>query len=288
MAHFERQAHPALRPLVPSYVGYRDRLDPEAVHHGLPSPWATVVLTIDAPLDVGWLDEPGSRGTFAAMAAGLHPVPALIHTHGYQQGIQLSLTPRGVRALLGLPAGALGRDLVPLESVLPGSTDTLEAIREADSWDARFDLLDAALLRALGRHEDPFRDLPAEVGEAWRLIQHTGGRMPVETVARRVGWSRRYLAPRFEGEFGLAPKEAARVSRFTRARRLAESGHSLAETAAAAGYADQSHLTREWRALSGRTPTQLLASPYHLDHGEAADPRRSPRRARARTDTVSA
>ena len=36
--------------------------------------------------------------------------------------------------------------------------------------------------------------------------------------------------------------------------------HSLASLAQAAGYADQAHLTREMRALTGQLPTTLLAN----------------------------
>ena len=54
--------HPALRPYVASLVGYRARLDPRAVHHGLPSPTITVVLSFDEPLDAGWLGRPAGRG----------------------------------------------------------------------------------------------------------------------------------------------------------------------------------------------------------------------------------
>ena len=45
---------PALRPYLDSYQGYRVRLHPDAVHHGEPSPAATVIITLDAPIRLGW------------------------------------------------------------------------------------------------------------------------------------------------------------------------------------------------------------------------------------------
>jgi AraC-like DNA-binding protein len=50
------------------------------------------------------------------------------------------------------------------------------------------------------------------------------------------------------------------VLRFRRARALARRNADvhLAELAAAAGYADQAHLTRECRRLSGLTPSELF------------------------------
>jgi AraC-like DNA-binding protein len=66
---------------------------------------------------------------------------------------------------------------------------------------------------------------------------------------------------------GLAPKQAARVVRFQRAARLlvpwagdaAPAAPSIAEVAAACGYADHAHLVREFRALAGCTPSEFLA-----------------------------
>lgn len=92
-----------------------------------------------------------------------------------------------------------------------------------------------------------------------------GGRLPVAEIARRVGWSRRHLAERFRAETGLGPKEAARVVRFDRARRVlsdrARGGRlpDLAALAADGGFADQAHLTREWQAFTGLPPTRWLA-----------------------------
>ncbi|HOA58762.1 MAG TPA: hypothetical protein PKI09_12305, partial [Dermatophilaceae bacterium] len=96
--------HPALRPFVNAYVGYRHQGAP-AVHHGVAGPSATVILAFDEPIDTAWKDDPASRGEHWRLASGLHTRPALIHTGGSQHGIQLDLTPLGVRALLGLPVG---------------------------------------------------------------------------------------------------------------------------------------------------------------------------------------
>ena len=41
--------------------------------------------------------------------------------------------------------------------------------------------------------------------------------------------------------------------------RLADGDRTLAQIAAEGGYADQAHLTREFRQMAGCTPTQWLA-----------------------------
>ena len=58
---------------------------------------------------------------------------------------------------------------------------------------------------------------------------------------------------------GLAPKVLARIFRMQRATQLIRGGErSLAEVAIETGYADQPHMTRELRRLTGRAPAAHL------------------------------
>jgi AraC-like DNA-binding protein len=265
MAGSIRLPHPALKPYVEAYVGYHEVLDPRTVHHGAASDRATVVLAFDEPLDVGWPEQPGSRGRYWALASGLHLGPALIRTHGLQHGIQLDLTPLGVRALLGLPAREIAHGLVDHADVPLGVDQSLHSrLAAAATWPQRFDLLDEHLLRLLARTDGAAATVRPEVGESWRLLTVSRGRIGVEEVARRVGWSRRHLAACFTAEYGVGPKQAARLIRFTHARLLAGSGQALIDTAHLAGYSDQAHLSREWRALGGQTPTRALGEPFPI------------------------
>lgn len=244
-----RAPHPALRGLVTDYHGYfHDSLAP-GVHHGLPSTTLTVVVAFDEPVDVVWQSDPGSRGQHWSMVSGLHAEPALIHHTGFQHGVQLALTPLGSRVLLGAPAAALAGALAPLE--VPQAYD---AMAVATTWEARFDVLDALLLgRAAAADASPIR---GELEHVWSRIESSRGAVRVADLADEVGWSRRHLTGRFTDEFGIGPKQAARIERFQRARDLLGRGLAVADVAAGCGYADQAHLTREFRTLGGCTPTQ--------------------------------
>lgn len=266
MAYAVGRPHPALAGLVDEYVGFRIDLDPRAIHHGLPSSTATVIVAFDEPLDTAW---EGRRGRFWTLASGLHTGPAIVHTHGFQHGIQIGLTPTGVRRLLGLTVGDLRGEIVA-HDLLPRGVDAATHARmaEAPGWQARFALLDACLTRLAARDAAP---MPADVAEAWRLVTASHGRLGVDALAARVGWSRRHLSARFRAEFGLTPKEALRLARFERARTLAEAGMPLADVAARAGFADQPHLTREWSAHAGRPPAATLAEVFPIvQDGDAA------------------
>jgi AraC-like DNA-binding protein len=85
--------------------------------------------------------------------------------------------------------------------------------------------------------------------------------VPVAGLADRIGFSERHLRRRCVAALGYGPKTLDRILRFQCFRRLAarDGRLSLAELAAAAGYADQSHLTRECLRLAGETPAAHLA-----------------------------
>lgn len=196
--------------------------------------------------------------SFVALAGGLHAAPALISHDGYQHGLHLHLTPLGSRVLLGLPAGALATTVVDLETLLgPAAGELTGRLRSARTWAGRFLELDRALSRIAVQRDGP----APELGWAWRRLTACHGRVEVGALAKEVGWSRRHLGERFRREFGLTPKVAARVMRFEAARGLlgTPGRPGLAEAAARCGYADQAHLTREWRELAGCTPSTWLA-----------------------------
>jgi AraC-like DNA-binding protein len=265
-----------LRPLVAGVTGYRHEGLVPSVHRGLPSPFLTLVLPLDEPLVVVAHPDPGQPGgAYDALVGGLHTRPALIGTGTRQHGIQLALTPAGARALLGVPPAALASVDAELADVLgPVAAELTDRVRTAEGWAGRFAALDEVLTR-IARPRPP----SPEVAEAWRLTAAAGGRVRVAALARHVGWSDRRLRERFRTELGLSPRDAVRVARFDRARRrlaravAAGTAVDLAEFAVTAGYADQAHLTREWRRLAGLPPRRWLAEEQML--GTSPPDRRS-------------
>jgi AraC-like DNA-binding protein len=266
--HRYRPGEP-LRRYVAWYTGYRQRGVPPARHRGLPSPYLTMIFTLDEPLTIEAHPDPGQPpGEFGTLLGGLHSAPALIRHEGAQSGIQLALKPPGVRALLGLPAGELAGLDVPAEAVLGGvGAELRERIRGASGWPERFAVLDEILLRQLLAGRDGTGAADPEVLWSWRQLLRAGGAVRVADLAAGTGWSTRHLASRFRAEIGLTPKAAARVVRFDRARRrlvehAGEAGYQLAGLAAEVGYFDQAHLAREFRALAGVPPSQWLAEEF--------------------------
>lgn len=94
---------PALLPFVASMTAYDLEMPGPGVHRGLPSTTLTLVLPIGEPLDLAWAEDPTSRRQGWSIVAGLHTVPVQVHYGHRQVGLQLQLTARGSRALIGLP-----------------------------------------------------------------------------------------------------------------------------------------------------------------------------------------
>ncbi|MFC6084839.1 AraC family transcriptional regulator [Sphaerisporangium aureirubrum] len=260
-----------LRRLVGGYHGYREVGEAPGTHRGLPSPYLTVIFTLEDPVDVAAHPDPRQGpGRYDTLVGGLHTSPALITHEGRQAGVQLGVSPLAARALFGVPAGELANIDVEAGELLGATArEVYERLNAAADWGARFQVLD----EALSRRADPGREVSPEVARAWRVLMGSGGTVGVGELAREVGWSARHLGARFGTEIGLTPKVAARVIRFDRVRRAlqARAGKAggvsgdvlgLADLAVETGYYDQSHLVREFRDFSGCSPTRWLAEEF--------------------------
>jgi AraC-like DNA-binding protein len=256
-----------LRPYVAGRMAYDVDFGAPGIHRGLPDTTLTLVLPLDDRLRVGWAGGGEVHAAWSSLS-GLHAAPARIHHDGSQRGIQLALTVAGARALLGRPAADLAGSLTDADEAVPELADLPERLHDRTTWAERVALVDRELVSLLARSGAP--GMRAEVGHALGALTR-GTR--VGEVAEEVGFSRRRLSSLVRDECGLAPKEFQRVARFQSSRRAMATrpGARLAEVAAGSGYSDQAHLTREWTALAGCTPTTWLREefPFVQDPGAA-------------------
>jgi len=249
-----------LRPFIHRYVGTRmDGVEPGS-HLGLPSPFLTLIISLDSPIDV--VEMPGrcqAPDSFGALVGGLHASPATISYGTSLSCVNVELSPLGTRAVLGVRSGELASLVVGLDDVMGRrGRELTERLGSVGTWSERFGILNEVFAHRLGDQSK----LPAPLVGAWCELVASGGAAQIGAVAAQVGWSRRHLAERFKVEFGVTPKVAARVVRFDRARRLLEHPSSLplAMAAAQCGYHDQAHLSREWQDLAGCPPGAWLAA----------------------------
>ena len=239
-----RTPAPALRGRVTSYYGFAESTGTPLRRREGPGVDVVVIFT----LEEHWLINDERHTSFVA---GLHEAQVTTEHPGRSLGLQVNVDPTAARALVGLPLHELANRTVPIEDVL-GEAFLVERIEAARDWDARFELLDAALIRRLAEAR-PSR----EVAWAWGRLRAAHGRVPIGALAQALGWSRKRMVARFRDEIGLAPKAAAKLLRFERARELAGT-MPWAEVAFQCGYYDQSHLINEFKTVTGRTPETFL------------------------------
>jgi len=248
---------PPLRALVRGggYQGFDQSMDAPVRRLELPHAGIVLIVSLGPRIDV----DGDAHGSFVA---GLYDAPVTVTDDGHQSCLQANLTPLGARMLLGLPMRELAGRTVALDDVLGGG-DLAQRLAELPTWPARFAALDAFLLRRLRDAVAPRPD----VAYAWARLEHTGGRVAIGALCGELGCSGRHLSARFGEEVGMAPKAFARVLRFERAAALLADGVRPAQVSATCGFADQSHLNREFRALAGRSPVALAAQVTNVQDG---------------------
>jgi AraC-like DNA-binding protein len=195
----------------------------------------------------------------AAEVAGPSSSAAIITMTGIIESIGVQLRPGGVTALLGVPAAALAGRSVGLASLWGDGAATIVERLAAAPRHRRAPLLEQLLLDRLARATaDPHRGAAL----AMRRIATTGGRLRVGELAGELGVGERRLEQVFRDHVGLSPKAASRLMRFRAAVDLLQRTPrpSWADLAHDAGYYDQAHLVRDWKAVSGLAPTAFAAS----------------------------
>jgi AraC-like DNA-binding protein len=115
---------------------------------------------------------------------------------------------------------------------------------------------------ALAEAEEVKHAKPSRTSELWldRLAEALGEEpaRPIAALAEDYRYSSAHLSRAFRNRFGIAPVTFRREQRLRRALRLlSESDQDLCDIAAECGYADQPHMNRELKQLTGVTPQRL-------------------------------
>ena len=200
--------------------------------------------------------------------AGIGDTPTLTRFSGEQAGIEVNLSPQGTFALAQGALGEFkGRAVETVDLRIDASLGPM--LREAKSWEARFQMV----ANALWARFESARALSPLVRRAIELIDTRHGSLRIENLSEALCASRGYVHERFVMETGFSPKRYAALRRFSRVKSMLRSSdaESLASVALAAGYADHAHLSREVRRFADTTPSGLardLKKPIVLEVGQ--------------------
>ena len=175
------------------------------------------------------------------------PQTRVIHTPGddIHPTIGLRLEAGTTRRILPIALSELRDRVVELRTALGSEAAVLYDLMMRASNDSHPDLVLSELL--------------VDQTEPWVTTAHRLARTGASAreTAQTLDWSERTLRRRMLETFGYGFTTLARIERASRARLLLQRGLSLADVSATTGYADQSHMTREFTSLVGLTPAQF-------------------------------
>lgn len=163
----------------------------------------------------------------------------------------LRLAPGHAAGVLRIDVATVADQLVPLQDLATAgqARHLRETMLRAASRSRRQDAV--SRMAALGDEIAPWID------GARRFAFHA---VPARDAAASLGMSERTFRRRMLATFGYGYATLVRLERARRAQRMLRSGSSIADAAAAAGFADQPHLSREFQRLVGRSPAQFALS----------------------------
>jgi AraC-like DNA-binding protein len=101
------------------------------------------------------------------------------------------------------------------------------------------------------------------VAAALGALREARGAVRIAALARRLGISQDPLEKRFRRVVGASPKQLASLLRLRHAIDSYRPGAPLTRLAQDAGYFDQSHFNREFRAVTGQAPGRFLRAGAH-------------------------
>jgi AraC-like DNA-binding protein len=165
--------------------------------------------------------------------------------------------PGSATGWLGMAASELCNERVDLGDICASAAHQMNVAAETIGPNAPISELEVVVARWAAKVRLPDPGMTA----AHRLL--SAGTAPgtdvVPWLMAELSMSERTLRRCFETAFGYGPKTLDRILRFQRYLELSRRrpGESAAHRAAAAGYADQSHLVRECRRLALCTPGQI-------------------------------
>ena len=171
-------------------------------------------------------------------------------------GIRLRSTT--AHQVLGVPASALGSQMVDLDLVLGPRVERIrERLTQAPSITARMEILDEELIRPALCHA---RESEPRSVRALCLALRSGAEPSVGRLAESFGLTHRKVIALFDEHVGLKPKTWHRIARLRRVmHRAVRQPRPWAQHAVDSGYFDQAHMIHEFRHLTGLSPAEYLA-----------------------------
>ena len=245
----------ALRPYVLQYWEGTFNGMPSAVLEQtvLPSGYIELVLHLsearcELKVKSGW------ETSAAFSLVGFWTTPFFLQFRDKVQTFAIRFKPEAMYFIFGIPAAEFINCSANLEDTFGACfTSFCYQIEALKTVEERIQMADTYLLNRLKKAQNrhSYVQLAAE------LIRHQKGEITVEGLSQEVCISTRQLEREFKNKLGLSPKSYMRIARLNKVMELLnqKSFKSLAQLSYYCGYADQAHLIREFKQLTGELPS---------------------------------
>jgi AraC-like DNA-binding protein len=178
---------------------------------------------------------------------------------GPAQLIIIVFHPHGFNRMLNVPASELNDKVIPLADVFGGAAlALLNAVAAAGTLPVKLAHIEEFFREGANSRRSTGDPLVMAALELIRL--HKGG-ISIQQLTGLIGCQSRQLERKFNAVVGLSPKHFCTVVRtvhFIKSLQSTTSRPHLTGSAYESGYYDQAHLIREFRKMTGLTPTQYL------------------------------
>ena len=240
----EHQPHISLSPFVDSYWTFT----------GFPVTGEPVVVFPDGCVDIIFRRDKDS-GNFRPVIVGTMTSYIEV-TSEYAPSFGVRFKPTGITAFTRVPVEEFTNRNVALELI-----DTLfeksffEVLPEKKSVEELMAYMNYYLMgqRPYLYHPDK------QIIRAVDFIHFSKGQLPLSKVASEICLGQRHFERKFKSKIGVSPKTFAKIIRFKHAMRCLQHypDKDLLSVAIECGYYDHTHLIKDFKALSGNTPTSL-------------------------------
>lgn len=206
--------------------------------------------------------KPNPRPT--AFITGVSTTPAIIALPDSPRIVSVRFKPGGATPFLNISASEIAGASADLDSVLPEfSQNAISLTGEAQTPTAMVQALDRLLMERL--HRLPGTNSVTAFAVA--AMSRRTDAMKVNALVSDMGICQKKLERTVKHHTGLTPKRLGRTVRLLTAIRAlnTQNAPSFSHLALDLGFTDQAHFNREFKSMTGLTPTKWLTEKYNVD-----------------------
>lgn len=167
--------------------------------------------------------------------------------------------PYGFNHLLGIPANEIREGIIATEDIFGNKHSLLyEKLSERSCLKTKIQILNAFFIDQAAKKLLSNQNL---IHSTLNYILKNKGAITVNHLVKYTGYSERHIERIFNECIGLNPKKFGNIVKlhfFLNLLKYKPSQNNITDLCYEAGYADQSHLIKEFKKYTGITPTQYL------------------------------